>query len=401
MITNQQYSTLISRCINCNLPFVAFMFSDSNELNFFADIPDDDGNCIVDTDDPNWNGFFINFFGNDEPYLAGVRFTLDYEETCKYLSSLETQDRFFIPGDVSPSLHSTSRLDYMRSFKEALQYVKARDSKIVISQMTATLTTREPGEVMWEYFNSCPGTFRFLCFTPETGLWIGATPELLLSTNVEQKYLATMALAGTRPAEETGPWDEKNEMEHLYVTSYIKGTLMALDLDVEMGEEEEIQFGSVKHLCHMIEARGKFDPFDVLYELSPTSAIAGWPSADIAVEKIRDIEAHDRYCYGGFVGLKYGSDVMAFVNLRSALFAPVSLPDDTRAYIYNIYSGGGIVSGSEPEAEWDEAMRKCRPLLKCVTGGDTSRRPIDKSQINHYGLHSRRTLLMDFFNGKE
>ena len=75
-----------------------------------------------------------------------------------------------------------------------------------------------------------PRLFVALVYTPQSGLWLMATPEILLKG--EQNQMATMSLAGTQKAEpsktiadypvEGIEWSEKNREEQQYVTDYIE-----------------------------------------------------------------------------------------------------------------------------------------------------------------------------------
>ena len=57
-----------------------------------------------------------------------------------------------------------------------------------------------------------------LCHTPQTGTWIGSTPEIILSGQDTEWH--TVALAGTMPMQgEIMPteWSEKNQNEQAFV----------------------------------------------------------------------------------------------------------------------------------------------------------------------------------------
>lgn len=366
MIPEQRYVDVIERCVFHNVPFVMFRQPDCDQLHFFASTPDDDTEeCRMGlgADDPP--GFFINFFGNDESYLAGVKFVYDIDTVEQLLGYMESNDLCFMPTDVVPTLKSTPRITYAGILRNLIPDLRSSGAKLVISQVTVEVSGRLVGAVALDYFRMLPSTFRFLCFTPETGMWLGASPELLVSS--DSQSLMTMSLAGTRPATESGPWDAKNLREHDVVTEFITSTLTKLGLTVRTGLLETVQVGPVAHLRNMIKASGRIDPAEVLYSLSPTPALAGYPDRDAAVERIIDLEPHSRYCYGGFVGLKVDDRVDAYVNLRSALITPCEC-QGRQAYLYNIYSGGGIMGDSDPESEWSEAMRKCSLLREAVNG---------------------------------
>ena len=63
-------------------------------------------------------------------------------------------------------------------------------------------------------------SYIYLCYTPQTGIWLGSTPEIILSG--EKDEWNTVALAGTQPLQDgklPQVWDEKNRKEQDYVTA--------------------------------------------------------------------------------------------------------------------------------------------------------------------------------------
>lgn len=74
-------------------------------------------------------------------------------------------------------------------------------------------------------------SYIYLCYTPQTGIWLGSTPEIILSG--EKDEWNTVALAGTQPLQDgklPQAWDEKNRKEQDYVASYIRRRLLSLGI---------------------------------------------------------------------------------------------------------------------------------------------------------------------------
>lgn len=240
----------------------------------------------------------------------------------------------------------------------------------MLSRHRSILTYKFPQQVAEEFFSLTDSTFRYLCYTPETGVWLGSTPELLLESYGAKGEVRTMALAGTRPADDDTPWDGKNIYEQSIVTEFIAETLKAEGLQVETGELCERPFLNIKHLCTMITARGVTDVPALMSELSPTPAVAGYPR-DRAIDEINAFETHRRHCYGGYVGVRTGGDYHAYVNLRCCFMAPVAFAGECFGWLCNLYAGGGIVAGSNEEDEWNETGAKTRGLARILLGGGT------------------------------
>jgi menaquinone-specific isochorismate synthase len=81
--------------------------------------------------------------------------------------------------------------------------------------------------------------------------------------------------------------------------------------------------------------------------------VGGTPSS-LALHLINELEPHRRGWYSGTVGYIGTRETEFAVAIRCAL-----LQDNT----VRLYSGAGIVPGSEPDAEWQELESKIRTVL--------------------------------------
>lgn len=212
------------------------------------------------------------------------------------------------------------------------------------------------GSAASDYFANFPDTFRFLFSTPDSGCWLGATPELLLRRDAGDSLLTTMALAGTL-RDDDAEWDAKNIEEHDYVTRFIVDTLANFGIRADVAPAEDVRFGSIRHLCHRITARYSGPVVPLLNALSPTPALSGFPREE-ALRLIDKVES-PRGLYGGYVGVNSRDGVRAFVNLRSACFNPGGG--------YCIYAGGGITALSDASDEWLETEAKSAVLRRCIS----------------------------------
>lgn len=204
-----------------------------------------------------------------------------------------------------------------------------------------------------------PHAFIFCFHTPQSGTWIGASPERLLSQNAGM--MRTMALAGTRPAGSEGEWDAKNIEEQRIVRDFILDEMRSLGIRPQCRPTETRKAGPVEHLCNEITALILAD-YDIqaerlLRKLSPTPALAGYPK-DEAVAAISTTEPFERGYYGGYCGPRFKNGNFAyFVNLRSL---------QQNGDRICLYSGGGILPDSNPESEWEETERKSQTLLMII-----------------------------------
>lgn len=327
-------------CVNYNIPFAVVALPYSNSVEFYAD----SSVTPVDIDNPQEDVFFFNTYGNEWKLPFGI---------TKRFTAGEIIDRYKEFGNVTRGqdyriiTESTEQDYYIDSLNGLISDLKRRRGKTVISRVICGKSTTAWGETADKYFTNFPNAFRAFYFTPFTGGWLVASPELLLES--QQGMVGTMSLAGTRECgPEMGEWDKKNTEEHDYVTRFIVECLHLNGIIPEVGEAESVKFGSIEHLCHKIQGRYNGRILPLIHSLSPTPALAGEPR-DIAMADIAAIEKHSRRCYSGYIGIKKKDTAIVYANLRCLNFIGEN---------YCIYAGGGITCDSVPEKEWDETEKK-------------------------------------------
>ncbi|HEX2181466.1 MAG TPA: chorismate-binding protein, partial [Rubrobacteraceae bacterium] len=175
------------------------------------------------------------------------------------------------------------------------------------------------------------------------------------------RLIESEAVAGTRPRGASEADDaelrddllrsEKDKAEHEYVRVGIREALGPLCDELEVEDDvSEMKTKSRRHLVSRVHGvlREGVEDAEVLRALHPTPAVGGYPGEG-ALQEIRTAEPFDRGWYAGPVGW-IGADAAEFaVGIRSGLVRGDSLA---------LFSGAGIVEGSEPEAEWAEIEQK-------------------------------------------
>lgn len=254
---------------------------------------------------------------------------------------------------------TTSHHEYITGVKEVIDSCTSRNGKTVYSRIICgEMRHTTPGEVAQSLFASHPGSLRFVYHTPQTGSWLGATPEILLDFDKTTGSFRTMALAGTRKKGTPGKWDNKNIRENHFVIDYIIQALANLGIEAEASPLEAVAYGEIEHLCSHITGHAPTSRIqEIIDALNPTPALCGYPKQD-AIADITRCESHPRGCYGGIIGFSSDKRYQAFVNLRCMHF------DGKR---YCIYGGGGITPQSVPEEEYAETTAKTALLCR-LTG---------------------------------
>jgi isochorismate synthase len=204
-------------------------------------------------------------------------------------------------------------------------------------------------------------SYVYLLHTPQTGVWIGSTPEVLLSGS-GGRYV-TMALAGTQEAPRDGgvevTWNEKNRREQGLVADYLRASLERYGVTPEEDVARTVKAGELVHLRtdfrFSLSDAGELGT--LLDAIHPTPAVCGLPKAE-AYRFILDNEGYDRGYYSGFVGMiDPDADTALFVNLRCMRVA---------GSVATLYAGGGLLSSSELEDEWMETERKMATMKRII-----------------------------------
>jgi len=268
----------------------------------------------------------------------------------------ETEPDFNLP-EATPKDRYIERLHHLVKILQGRGMAKTVISRVITGQ-SQNLDWIKAAEELW---NTFPGTFGYLFYTPSTGAWLGASPEKLLVTFAPNHFI-THALAGTLPV--GVDWNRKNYEEQQMVVDFIEDSLSQMGLKYEEIGPKDLVYGKIKHLLTAFS--GEFDnPLDQIVSLhdrlSPTPALSGLPREE-ALDDIDDIEDHNRGCYGGYITISTDDGVMSYVTIRCAQFDP-------RDGRWAIYVGGGITPKSDPETEWRETEYKAEKLMEILNDG--------------------------------
>ncbi|MCJ8332154.1 MAG: isochorismate synthase [Lentisphaeria bacterium] len=213
--------------------------------------------------------------------------------------------------------------------------------------------------LMSELKSISPDCFHFIMQTDSKHAFIGATPEMLYYRKENQ--IQGEALAGTRarsndPDKDNDLYDEllsseKDRREHRYVFEQLNEHFESLCIKSKADAEPFIlKLTHLQHFKQNISGILKESSTDdrLLKTLHPTPAVGGSPT-NLALELIQELEDFDRGWYAAPFGW-FGTDGAGFgVAIRSGLITGRHL---------KLYSGAGIVEGSDPHEEWQEIENK-------------------------------------------
>ena len=341
----------ISEHYSKQLPFAIYSKPDTSRL--FAYFQND--SKLHQTEDLSSDGYMIANF--------------DFHNTACFIPASEAE-LFQCDFEIEDVVLEFVNNPYETSDKKNyIKLINKTVSAITDGEMTKVVTSRYKDLVLSKFdiailarriLCSYPTAYRYIWFHPQTGIWCGATPEILLEVN--ENTFKTMSLAGTQLYKE-GPiqWGTKELHEQQVVTDNILDNLAGVTESLEVSEVKTHRAGGLVHLktdIHGVFKNGKTSIASIANMLHPTPAIGGSPQK-IAQKFILDNEGYSREFYTGFFGAISNNAKSAtfMVNLRSMRI---------KNNVARIFVGGGITLGSIAEEEWEETQNKMQTMLQVL-----------------------------------
>lgn len=285
---------------------------------------------------------FAPFFNDHQAYIinGGIYENITLEEIHLSIGNKEHKEGGIIDFDT-----------YIKAFSAYLSAFNSSFSKAILSRpiIENISTETAPLDIFAALEKKHPEAFVYLLFTENFGLWLGATPEILLAET--DNYFETVALAGTQKKAPNLVWGAKEKEEQQIVERYIEQGLNDQNIAFSKSEVTTTFSGEVAHLKTTFKI-DKTAAFAQLVELlHPTPAVCGRPKEQ-ALDLIKTHEHYDRALYTGFIGPCLEQKHL-FVNLRCM---------QVYQNAAKIYVGGGITKDSKLEQEWEETELKSKTM---------------------------------------
>lgn len=328
-------------------------YFDGNELAFNEVAPQQDEAHVLTN-----KSYFDKLFGQ-------------FSKTHGVQSSNGKDVEMWFSNAEEASIQNVNKSKYCSLIRKAISVIEREElRKVVVSRALEVELSPDfkPVELFNNLCDAYQNAFVSLVAIPGVGTWIGATPEVLLSS--KNGELVTVALAGTRPLSPDDEswsknWNEKEVVEQEIVSEFIRDCFSKEGItDYIEGKTESLQIGELLHLQTRFKIRnvsnnGVNHAEKILNSLHPTPAVCGVPQ-NKAFEFIESEETHDRKFYSGFLGpVNLQGESNLYVNLRCLQMLKKSAI---------LYAGGGITIDSDVENEWHETELKLDALLKVING---------------------------------
>ncbi len=304
----------------------------------------------------------------------------DMSGFCVFPFHAETQPGYFMPHMVSleqvsgfvkgnpesgqndgpTKLRETLKEQYCSAVESAVSQIKRGTfQKLVVSRSSDFLFEESKiGAFVTSVISNYPEANISIFNIPGQGLWVSASPEVLLAYN-QFDGIRSMALAGTRvyepDFEEVSLWSFKELDEQSIVSDYIREAFHERGISkVKEKGPYPIQAGNLIHLRTDFFAcgadSGEFYP--ILDLLHPTSAVCGSPKLE-SLAWLFENEDFNRAYFSGFSGILEPECKKVVVNLRAARM---------KDGIITLFAGAGITKASIAEKEWIETGEKLKTL---------------------------------------
>ena len=315
------------------------------------------------------NAFLDGAAGLAEVYEDAVG---EIERLVSLLEQPSEHHPVSLPDEVPsvPFESNVAREKFFANVLKAKEYITAGDIiQVVGSQRFSTPVKASPIDVYRAVRSVNPSPYMFLLELDGFSL-VGASPEI--HVRCEDGRVEIRPIAGTRRRGKTDAEDAALEKELLADPKERAEHVMLVDL-ARNDIGRVCDFGSVRvkdlmiierysHVMHIVsQVEGKLSADKTLYDLMratfPAGTVSGAPKIR-AMQVISELEQTTRGSYGGCVGyFSFNGNLDTCITIRTALLK------GGKAYVQ---AGGGWVSDSTPEGEFQETVNKSKAMLKAV-----------------------------------
>lgn len=316
---------------------------------------------------------FVNTDGEQTLFLSADLFYSSYENEFKSLTnnaSIVETFKNYPPHKLDafePNHKEYLNLDevddeanFISLVKKGMTFLADEGIKKIVLSRTKIKGIPPNFDVIEAFLKLCDrsNAFNSLVLLPNQGIWIGASPEILIK--IEDNIFHTVALAGTQLLSnkkdvKRAVWTHKEIEEQALVSRYIIDCFKKIRLrEYEDIGPKTIVAGNLLHLrTDFTVDLGAINYPDLgstmLALLHPTSAVCGMPKHE-ALAFILANEGYERELFSGYLGpvnIQKRSEV--YVNLRCAKISNNKV---------QLFAGAGITLESEPHKEYYETEHK-------------------------------------------
>ena len=336
----------------------------------------------------------IHDYDTNKTHLAGNK---NRYETIKNLlfDSINTATfRNFENSATSKIKSNFTKAEYLEKIEEVKEFI--RQGKTYQTNLTQQITaelpaTLSPQQIFYNLRQNHPAPFASFLKRKDDFV-ISASPERFFKvqspkSKVQNPIISTSPIKGTQPRGKSAEEDGKLRKELLNSEKDRAENVMIVDL-LRNDLGRVCEFGSVKveKLCdleehptlfHLVSTitgnlRENLKFSDIIQAVFPCGSITGAPKIS-TMQIIDRLETANRGLSMGAIGISMENGKWEMGNSRKNIFHFIDLSVAIRTMvirnnkaIFNV--GGGIVSDSIPENEYEETIIKAKALLDSING---------------------------------
>jgi anthranilate synthase component 1 len=322
----------------------------------------------------------VHIEGNLEEAYARARQRIDrlVERLQQPLANQITTGSFDAVEESAAVTSNLSQEQYYENVRRAKEYIHAGDMiQVVPSQRLSRPTTAEPFDIYRAVRVINPSPYMYYLHLDDFHI-IGASPELLI--RVEGTAIDYHPIAGTRPRGATEEQDramekellgdEKERAEHIMLVDLGRNDVGRVSDTGTVTVTNLMEIERYSHVMHIVshivgKLRPDLTPFDALRACFPAGTVSGAPKIR-AMEIIAELEPDKRGPYAGAVGyFSFSGNMDTAITIRTIVL---------KNGVAHVQAGGGIVSDSVEEVEYQESLRKAAALLRAIDRAEASRK---------------------------
>ncbi|MEY4002295.1 MAG: isochorismate synthase [Bacteroidota bacterium] len=253
--------------------------------------------------------------------------------------------------------HGMMDLEVWRGYIQSIQHEIAQG---VVQKVVASRTQMADTRVgLFDAFLAAcaryPDAFVSIVYHEQYGVWLGATPEILVQPLGDE--WKTVSMAGTLLDDVTG-WTGKEIEENTVTQQHMEDVLRRVGAQIiKSGKADAVRAGALRHLVRSYHfSLSAHEIQSLISQLHPTPAVAGY-HREKALSIIDTHESDGRGLFAGYLGYYENTKPHLWVNLRCCQWY------GSKAILH---AGAGINAMSNADGEWAETEAKMVTIGCCL-----------------------------------
>ncbi len=337
--------------------------------------------------DPTENNTEYNDENYAEHYENGLKrlenLKIQLEQGIAYKTVLSSCHRSTEYKNSINNVHNSLDQDsYEKAVNIAKDYIYAGDiMQVVLSKRKEIPYDDADGISLYRALRQLnPSPYMYYYHFNDTQL-IGSSPELLVRREIRETresheknthHVLLRPIAGTRIRGKTEQedytltkdllQDDKERAEHTMLIDLARNDIGRIAQSGSVKVTQHMCVEKYSHVQHMVSSvEGQIDEYvdniTILKAVFPAGTLSGAAKVR-AMQIIAELEPMPRHIYGGGVGyMSFNGEMDFAIAIRSAVL------QNNIAYVQ---AGAGIVSDSQPYAEWLETENKAKALMQAL-----------------------------------